>query len=87
MWRNLSSKGYIESYNEDKMLRLAYRRIKSLPFLKRSDVIPAFILIRKNAPGYLSKFLDYFEQYCHLGVNQLELYLIFLLNYGTCMNM
>ncbi|CAF0984018.1 unnamed protein product [Brachionus calyciflorus] len=34
MWRNVSKKGLIHVFNEDPLVRLAYRRIKSLPFLK-----------------------------------------------------
>ncbi|CAF0789106.1 unnamed protein product [Brachionus calyciflorus] len=63
MWRNVSIKGLIPVFNEDPLVRLAYRRIKSLPFLKVKHVIKAFKQIVKESPDSFEPFLDYFEKF------------------------
>ena len=63
MWRNMSTKGYYELYSTNNGIKTAYRRLKSLPFIKRQDTIKAFKLIKKEAPIEFEKFLNYFEEY------------------------
>lgn len=63
MWRNVSQKGLIPLFNKDSLIRLAYRRIKSLPFLKVKHVVKAFKLIVKEAPESFKVFLDILKNY------------------------
>lgn len=60
LFRRVQTRGHVKRWwNED--FRLAFKRLQALAFVPTSSVVPAFNIIREEAPASFVQLLTYFE--------------------------
>jgi len=65
LWRHIQSAKFVTDYNNDEKVRSFFRKIASLAFVPVSDVIDAFVLLKKSLSDMFAKynvFTKYFEE-------------------------